>query len=110
MGYAPSLFWECTILEIYDLMESYTRRQNIRTKEYEARLKAQASLNSVLARQIREYVGALFSKDARITPLNEIFPTLFEDEVQKNNDMALYKARMKDFVYRHNQKMKRKEE
>ncbi|WP_394896486.1 hypothetical protein [Clostridium paraputrificum] len=110
MGYTPSLFWECSLLEIYDLMESYNRRKKIETKELEEQVKVQISLNSVLARQIAEYVGSIFDKKIQITPLNKLFPTLFElDEEEENNDMALYKAKMEEFAFRHNQKLKRKE-
>ena len=92
MGYTPSLFWECSLLEIYDLMESYNRRKKNETKELEEQVKVQISLNSVLARQIAEYVGSIFDKKIQITPLNKLFPTLFElDEEEENNDMALYK-------------------
>ncbi len=110
MGYTPSLFWECSLLEIYDLMESYNRRKKNETKELEEQVKVQISLNSVLARQIAEYVGSIFDKKIQITPLNKLFPTLFElDEEEENNDMALYKAKMEEFAFRHNQKLKRKE-
>lgn len=110
MGYTPSLFWECSLLEIYDLMKSYNRRKKNETKELEEQVKVQISLNSVLARQIAEYVGSIFDKKIQITPLNKLFPTLFElDEEEENNDMALYKAKMEEFAFRHNQKLKRKE-
>lgn len=111
MGYTPSLFWECSLLEIYDLMESYNRRKKNETKELEEQLKVQISLNSVLAKQIAEYVGSIFDKKIQITPLNKLFPTLFEiDEEDDSDDMALYKAKMEKFAFRHNQKLKRKEE
>lgn len=91
-------------------MESYNRRKKNETKELEEQVKVQISLNSVLARQIAEYVGSILDKKNQITPLNKLFPTLFElDEEEENNDMALYKAKMEEFAFRHNQKLKRKE-
>lgn len=91
-------------------MESYNRRKKNETKELEEQVKVQISLNSVLARQIAEYVGNILDKKIQITPLNKLFPTLFElDEEEENNDMALYKAKMEEFAFRHNQKLKRKE-
>ena len=54
MGYSPSLFWDSSLQEVYDLIESYSRKQNIKVQEYEADLKARISLNAVLARQIGE--------------------------------------------------------
>ena len=111
MGYTPSLFWESSLLEIYDLMDSYNRRKKNEIKELEEKIKIEISVNTVLARQIGEYVASLFNKDAKITPLNEFFPSLFkEDEEEKKDDMALYKARMEEFAFRHNQRFKRKEE
>lgn len=110
MGYSPSLFWDSSILEIYDLMESYNRRQKLKQEEKEAELKANIVLNSVLARQIGEYVACLFSEEARITQINELFPTLFKDEKKIEQDMALYKAKMEAFAFRHNSNFKRKGE
>ncbi|MCX0353279.1 hypothetical protein LI064_01920 [Clostridium perfringens] len=114
MGYSPSLFWDSSILEIYDLMESYNRRQKLKQEEKEAELKANIVLNSVLARQIGEYVACLFSEEARVTNINELFPTLFKDEKEDKKkieqDMALYKAKMEAFAFRHNINFKRKGE
>ena len=111
MGYTPSLFWDSSLLEIYDLMDSYNRRKKNEMKELEEKLKAEISLNAVLARQIGEYVASLLNEGAQITPLNKFFPTLFEEyEEEVNNDMALYKAKMEEFAFRHNERLKRKEE
>ncbi len=109
MGYTPSLFWDSSLLEICDLMDSYNRRKKNEIKELEEKIKAEISLNAVLARQIGEYVASLFNKDSQITPLNKFFPSLFEEE-EKNVDMALYKAKMEEFAFRHNQRFKREEE
>lgn len=110
MGYTPSLFWDSSLLEIYDLIESYNRRKKNETKELEEKIKVQISLNSVFARQIAENVGSILDKNIQITPLNKLFPTLFEaDEEEVNNDMALYKARMEEFAFKHNKSLKRKE-
>lgn len=111
MGYTPSLFWDSSLLEIFDLMDSYNRRKKNEMKVLEEKLKAEISLNTVLARQIGEYVASLFNKEAELTPLNKLFPTLFEpDEEEINNDMDLYKAKMEEFAFRHNERLKRKEE
>ena len=107
MGYSPSLFWDSSLQEVYDLIESYSRKQKIKAQEYEADLKAKISLNAVLARQIGEYVASLFNSDSKITSLGELFPELFKDEQNSNNDMALYKARMEEYAYRHNQNLRK---
>lgn len=111
MGHTPSLFWDSSLLEIYDLMDGYNRRKKNEMKELEEKLKVEISLNAVLARQIGEYIGSILDKNVQITPLNKLFPTLFEeDEEEINNDMALYKAKMEEFAFRHNERLKRKEE
>lgn len=111
MGYTPSLFWESSLSEIYDLIDSYNRRKKNETKENEEKIKIKISLNSVLARQIAENIGSILDENIKITPLNKLFPTLFEaDNDEVNNDMALYKAKMEEFAFRHNQRLKRKEE
>ncbi|MFR2528934.1 MAG: hypothetical protein ACLS9F_14860 [Clostridium paraputrificum] len=110
MGYSPSLFWDSSLQDIYDLMESFGRKQKIKAQEYESDLKAKISINAVLARQIGEYVSSLFNKDAQITSLNEFFPGLFEEIKEENGDMILYKAKMEEYAYRHNQRLKREEE
>lgn len=110
MGYSPSLFWDSSLQEVYDLMDSYNRRKKNEINELEDKLKAEISLNAVLARQIGEYVASLFNKEAQLTPLNKFFPSLFvEDKEEVNNDMALYKAKMEEYAYRHNQKLRKEE-
>ena len=109
MGYSPSLFWDSSLQEVYDLIESYSRKQNIKVQEYEADLKAKISLNAVLARQIGEYVASLFNSDSKISSLGELFPELFKDEQISNDDMTLYKARMEEYAYRHNKKLRKEE-
>jgi len=110
MRYTPSLFWESSLLEIYDLMDSYNRRKKNEITELEEKIKAEISLNAVLARQIGEYIGSILDKNVQITPLNKFFPNLFEeDEEEKNVDMVIYKAKMEEFAFRHNENLKRKE-
>lgn len=82
----------------------------IETEKETINLKKDISLNGVLARMIGEYVASIFSKDASITPLTELFPELFEEEKKElgKREMALYKAKMQDFAERHNERLKRK--
>lgn len=111
MGYTPSLFWDSTLLEIYDLIDSHNRRKKNEINELKEELKVEISLNAVLARQIGEYVASMFNKEAQLTPLDKFFPTLFkQDEEDVNNDMDLYKAKMEEFAFRHNQRLKREGE
>ncbi|MDU3678102.1 MAG: hypothetical protein E6377_16845 [Clostridium sp.] len=104
------MFWDSSLQEVYDLIDSYNRRKKNEINELEGKLKDEISLNAVLARQIGEYVASLFNKEAQLTPLNKFFPSLFaEDKEEVNNDMALYKARMEEYAYRHNQKLRKEE-
>lgn len=70
-----------------------------------------ATLNYVLAQHIAEYISIIFGDSKELTPLSKFFPTLFEDEEEiiKENNMKLYKAKMEEYMYRHNKKFKRKE-
>ncbi|KAB6698691.1 hypothetical protein GMA92_12465 [Turicibacter sanguinis] len=115
MGYKPFLFWELSIAEIYDLIESYQRKQALETEKVKQQLKVDVTLNSILARQIGEYVACLFSKDSKLTPIQELFPGLFDEELsvdkieeQESVELMLYKAKMDDFAFWHNAQLKEK--
>ena len=115
MGYEPFLFWELSLAEVYDLIESYRRKQEQETEKIKQQLKVDATFNAVLARQIGEYVASLFSKDARLTPLEQLYPNLFADalkEVEESSaieqELDYYKAKMDDFAFWHNARLKKK--
>lgn len=115
MGYEPFLFWELSVAEVYDLIESYRRKQEQETEKIKQRLKVDAVFNATLARQIGEYVALLFSKEARLTPLEQLYPNLFTEE-RKDDDGSMfveqeldyYKAKMDDFAFWHNARLKQK--
>lgn len=104
-----------SVSEIYDLIESYQRKQELEAERIKQQLKMDAMLNSVLARQIGEYVSCLFSKDARLTPISELLPGLFDDSESSEEDsidkvdseLMSYKAKMDDFAFWHNQRLKK---
>lgn len=115
MGYEPFLFWELSLAEVYDLIESYRRKQEQETEKIKQQLKVDATFNAVLARQIGEYVASLFSKDARLTPLEQLYPNLFADELKEveessaiEQELDYYKAKMDDFAFWHNARLKKK--
>ncbi|WP_404989281.1 hypothetical protein [Clostridium culturomicium] len=80
-----------------------------------ADIKLKVTLNAILARQIGEYVASMFSKDAIITPVDELLPDLFAEEKKENEeakrkaDLELYKAKMMDYADRHNSRRKKGE-
>ncbi len=115
MGYEPFLFWELSLAEIYELIESYQRKQELEAEKVKQQLKVDVTLNSILARQIGEYVACLFSKDAKLTPIQELLPGLFDEELsvdksdeQESIELAMYKAKMDDFAFWHNAQLQEK--
>lgn len=112
-GYTSSLFWESSLGEIIDLIESHNRIQEIRAKEEEDKVKTNIILNQVLAKQISEFIVLSFSGvNAKPTPLSAYFPGLFKEDKEVENDdeikrqLAINKAKMEEFAYWHNQKRK----
>ena len=97
------MFWSSTIIELQDRIESYNRVKVKKNKE-------KAIFNTIFAKQIGEQVAMLFDEKKEIQPMQlwQLYPNLFDEEKEqyevekKNNDLELYKARMKDFMYRHN--------
>ena len=118
MGYEPSLFYDLTLAEINDLFESYERKQKRRREQRKAELKDMAMLLYNHATQIADSIAGILpgaSEHERI-PLASFYPELFEDEAKaeaekkKQDELALHKARMQDFVYRHNEAMRKRGE
>lgn len=92
-----------SIPEIVDTMESYVRKEEKRIKE---RLSQIHFLSKDAAQQT---ALALFGKEGDKAPeLWDYFPELFQKEKEAaeqkrvEKEMAVYKARMLDFAYRHN--------
>lgn len=112
MGYKPSLFWELSLYEVYELIESYGRKQKAKAEEELNKIKTRIFMDSALARTIGDYMASLLNDKAKISTPAELFPNLFEDvvEAKVNDDIELHKARMEEFAYRHNKEFKRKED
>lgn len=72
--------------------------------------KEKAIFDTILSKQIGEQIAMLFDEKKEMQPkqLWQWYPDMFEKEKEeyetekKNNDLELYKAKMKDFMYRHN--------
>lgn len=102
-GIQPDQFWESSLLEITDLMESYGRTERDRVKN-------DIVLKHFLARDIAQYVALAFSGEegAEAAELWDFFPELFQEEKviaetrRREQQLAIYKAQMLDFTYRHN--------
>lgn len=100
---SPERFWNLSLLEATDLIESYERRRLARTKQ-------DLLSKHFLARDISQFVALTVhgSDEIEIREIWDFFPELFGDmkedsEKQKaEQQLALYKAQMLDYTYRHN--------
>lgn len=93
--------------EIYDLISSYRRREKLKQKQ-------RAVDNAILAQQIIQGIGALFSEkdsEIEIKQLWDYYPGVFEDEKklyekQKEIDeFEKFKEKRREFVQRYNLKI-----
>ena len=90
MGYTPSFFWDLSLQDIYDLIESKHRLRKIEA----------------------EKVASIFSKDAKVTDIYDLMPELFaeeREEVQRKiaeKQWKLHKAKFMAFSEEHNNKRK----
>ena len=113
-GYTPILFWDSSMDEIIDMLESKARTETRRAELFDTDKKYDAILNSVLARQIMEYIACLLPSEGekQVTPLYELYPHWFSEkkemaeEKHKEYELALNQARMEDFMFRNNLRFK----
>lgn len=99
----PDQFWNLTIQENMDLIESFERRKLSETKQ-------DLLSKHFLAKDIGQFIAlSIHGKDEiEIMEIWDFFPELFGDmkeEAEKRKQeqqMELYKAQMLDYVYRHN--------
>lgn len=111
-GYTPNLFWELSIGEVTDMIDSYLKRQQLEEERTKAQLKQTAVFNHIQAQQIYNYLSTLFSNDVEIKPVEYYFPELFKDEEEQKREednrieVELHKAQFEEFAYWHNQRRK----
>lgn len=112
------MFFDLTLAEISDLFESYERKQRRRREERKAEIKDLAMLLYNHATQCADAMASVMpgsEKNERIS-LATYYPELFQEEAKaeiekkKQDELALHKARMQDFVYRHNEAMRKRGE
>lgn len=105
----PLDFWDLTILEIRDMIESHNRVTIQKQKE-----KIVESYR--LSQMIANNVSLLLSKDAKPLDVWDYAPELFKDEraqvekARQEQEMRMHKERMRAFAESHNRKMKMKGE
>ena len=113
-GYTPSLFWDSSIDEIIDLLDSAARKEKRDAELQEINTKLDIRMLQVQATQIVELLSLLLPGDnnnKRITPLSKFYPTLWpeadtDDQQSDESQLALHKAKMEDFMYWNNRKFK----
>lgn len=99
IGIAEKDYWEMTVAEVSRAIESNNRR-------YKMELKARASMDYALASTIGIFISkALAQNETEIPPIEQIYPSLFEQEAEKKqNDINV--ARFMQYAALHNLKYK----
>lgn len=109
IGGKPLDFWDLTILEIRDMIESHNRVTIQKQKE-----KIVESYR--LSQMIANNVSLLLSKEAKPLDVWDYAPELFQEErnqvekARQEQEMRMHKERMRAFAESHNRKMKMKGE
>ena len=105
IGGKPLDFWDLTVLEIREMIESYNR---IKIQERKEKI-----IDSYrLSQMISNHISLLLSKDAKVFEFWEYAPELFAEEQQaveqerQRQELLLHKERMRNFAERHNRKRK----
>lgn len=109
IGGKPLDFWDLTILEIRDMIESHNRVtiQKQKEKIVESYRLSQMTANNV---------SLLLSKEAKPLDVWDYAPDLFQEErdqvekARQEQEMRMHKERMRAFAESHNRKMKMKGE
>lgn len=109
IGGKPLEFWDLTVLEIRDMIESHNRVMIQKQKE-----KIVESYR--LSQMIANNVSLLLSKEAKPLDVWDYAPDLFQEErdqvekARQEQEMRMHKERMRAFAESHNRKMKMKGE
>lgn len=109
IGGKPLDFWDLTVLEVRDMIESYNRVAIQKQKE-----KIIESYR--LSQMIANNVSMLLSKDAKPLEIWDYAPELFKNEREQveqarlTQELRLHKERMRMFAESHNRKLKMKGE
>ena len=109
IGGEPLVFWDLTVLEIREMIESYNR---VRIQKQKDKIIESYRLSQMIANN----VSLLLSKDAKPLEVWDYAPELFQDEreeVEKARlaqELKLHQERMRWFAESHNRKFKTKGE
>ena len=109
IGGEPLVFWDLTVLEIREMIESYNR---VRIQKQKDKIIESYRLSQMIANN----VSLLLSKDAKPLEVWDYAPELFQEEreeVEKARlaqELKLHQERMRSFAESHNRKFKTKGE
>lgn len=109
IGGEPLVFWDLTVLEIREMIESYNR---VRIQKQKDKIIESYRLSQMIANN----VSLLLSKDAKPLEVWDYAPELFQEEreeVEKARlaqELKLHQERMRMFAESHNRKFKTKGE
>lgn len=109
IGGEPLVFWDLTVLEIREMIESYNR---VRIQKQKDKIIESYRLSQMIANN----VSLLLSKDAKPLEVWDYAPELFQeerDQVEKARlaqELKLHQERMRMFAESHNRKFKMKGE
>ena len=109
IGGKPLDFWDFTVLEIREMIESYNR---VKAQERKEKIIDSYRLSQMIANN----VSLLLSKDAKPLDVWDYAPELFEKEREQveqarlAQELKLHQERMRMFAESHNRKMKMKGE
>lgn len=98
---SPFDFWEYTVAEIVDLIDSYNR-------VYTQKRKEQIINNYQLSQMIANHVSCLLSSDSKPLEVWEYAPDLFDkereqvEEERRQHDLLIHKERMRAFATQFN--------
>lgn len=113
-GYSPPLYWSLGIDEITDLVESYGRRMEHEQERRRADTKDEIMLMWNQCQQLMNMAAhSMHPQDVELKPPHEYYPDLFKEEAETSeeektkNELALHKARMEEYAYRHNRARER---
>ncbi|WP_030127760.1 hypothetical protein [Streptococcus pyogenes] len=105
IGGKPLDFWDLTVLEIREMIESYNR---VKIQERKEKIIDSYRLSQMISNQ----VSLLLSKDAKVFEFGEYAHEIVVEEQQaveqerQRQAFLLHKQRMREFAERHNRKRK----
>lgn len=107
IGGEPLVFWDLTVLEIREMIESYNR---VRVQKQKDKIIESYRLSQMIANN----VSLLLSNDAKPLEIWDYASELFQEEkeqverARQEQEMRLHKERMRMFAESHNRKFKTK--